>query len=166
MNMFFKMISDLSLEYRTVYARLTQRKERRKRKTGGLISFVSGRSNHGVFFTFSFITTLVVWMLSVLFISISVTMLPPQAKNLQKGPSKTPKKDSESKQTPKQSQGKEVRPPSSGGGDLLETLAMTAINSKDERSKSGWRYRRKAQEKRHQKRKSSEYISFLKEVPG
>jgi hypothetical protein len=115
MNMFFKMISDLSLEYRTVYARLTQRKERRKRKTGGLISF---------------------------------------AKNLQKGPSKTPKKDSESKQTPAQSQGKEVRPPSSGGGDLLETLAMTAINSKDERSKSGWRYRRKAQEKRHQKRKS------------
>ena len=41
MNEFFKMISDLSLEYRTVYARLTQRKERRKRKTGGLIPFVS-----------------------------------------------------------------------------------------------------------------------------
>ena len=39
--------------------------------------------------------------------------------------------------------------------DLLETLAETAKNSKDDR-KSGWRYRRKAQEKRHQKRKSSE----------
>ena len=39
--------------------------------------------------------------------------------------------------------------------DLLETLAETAKNSKDDR-KSGWRYRRKAQEKRHQKRKRSE----------
>lgn len=39
--------------------------------------------------------------------------------------------------------------------DLLETLAETAKNSKNDRQ-SGWRYRRKAQEKRHQKRKSSE----------
>ena len=43
-NELCKMISDLSLEYCTVHARLLQRKERRKRKTGGLIPFV--RAQH------------------------------------------------------------------------------------------------------------------------
>lgn len=47
MNELCKIVSDLSLEYRTVHARLLQRKERRKRRTGGLIPFVRAHSALG-----------------------------------------------------------------------------------------------------------------------
>ena len=79
-----------------------------------------------------------------------------QAKSLQKGSSKTPtKSSSEPQKSATKTHSKESK--QTGGGDLLENLAMTAMNTKDERSKTGWRYRRKAQEKRHQKRKSSKF---------
>ena len=40
-HMFCKMISDFSLEYRTLYSKMLQKNEKRKRKTGVLIPTVS-----------------------------------------------------------------------------------------------------------------------------
>ena len=40
-HLFCKMISDFSLEYRTLYSKMLQRNEKRKRKTGVLIPTVS-----------------------------------------------------------------------------------------------------------------------------